>query len=97
VQTAEPIEMLFAIWTWVGLRKHALNGGAHWRHMANKIEPSMCGGDAAFLSNYFDHLLLSLIRYFSDKYMQQPVMALCMARDSAGFCKQHLIHLVKTC
>jgi len=20
-------------------------------------EPSMCGGDAAFLSNYFDHLL----------------------------------------
>jgi len=20
--------------------------GAHWRHMANTIEPSMCGGDA---------------------------------------------------
>jgi len=28
--------------------------------MANTIEPSLCasGGDAAFLSNYFDHLLL---------------------------------------
>jgi len=26
--------------------------------MANTTKPSMCGGDAAFLSNYFDHLLL---------------------------------------
>jgi len=23
-------------------------GGAHWRNLANAIEPSMCGGDAAF-------------------------------------------------
>jgi len=22
--------------------------GEYWRHMANTIEPSMCGGDAAF-------------------------------------------------
>jgi len=22
--------------------------GAHWRHLMNVIEPSMCGGDAAF-------------------------------------------------
>jgi len=22
--------------------------GAHWRHLANTIEPSMCGGDATF-------------------------------------------------
>ena len=27
--------------------------GAHWRRIANTIEPSMCGGDAVFLSNYF--------------------------------------------
>jgi len=32
--------------------------GAHWHNVANTIEPSVCGGDAAFLSNYFDHLLL---------------------------------------
>ena len=54
-QTAEPIEMPFGIWTPVGPRKHVLDGvhiGATWR----MIEPSMCGGDAAFLSNYFDHL-----------------------------------------
>ena len=23
------------------------DGGAHWRHLANTIEPSVCGGDAA--------------------------------------------------
>ena len=31
--------------------------GAHWRDLANTIAPSMFGGDAAFLSNNFDHLL----------------------------------------
>ena len=31
----------------VGSRKHVLGGGAHWRHMANTTEPSMCGGDVA--------------------------------------------------
>jgi len=36
--------------------------GAHWRNLANTIESSMCGGYAAFLSNYFDHLL-KLLRY----------------------------------
>ena len=24
-----------------------LDGGAHWRHLANTTEPSVCGGDAA--------------------------------------------------
>jgi len=33
--------------------------GAHCRHLANTIEPSMCGGEAAFLSNYFDHLIVT--------------------------------------
>jgi len=35
-----------------------LDGGAHWLNLANTTEPFMCGGDAAFLSNYSDHLLL---------------------------------------
>jgi len=34
-----------------------LYGGAHWRYLTNTIEPPMCGGDAAFLLNYFDYLL----------------------------------------
>ena len=35
--------------------------GAHWRNLANTTEPSMCGGDAAFLSNYFDQLFVIII------------------------------------
>ena len=31
--------------------------GAHWRHLTNTTEPSMCGG---VMPNYFDHLLLTL-------------------------------------
>jgi len=60
-KTAEPIEISFGIWTGVGPRKQVLDEGAHWRHLANTIEPSMCGSDAAFLPNYFDHLLLLLM------------------------------------
>jgi len=33
--------------------------GAHWHNLANTIEAPMCCGDAAFLSNYFDHLFNS--------------------------------------
>ena len=33
---SELIEMLFWLWTWVG--QHVLHG-AHWRHLANAIEP----------------------------------------------------------
>jgi len=29
------------------IEKHVLDGGAHWRSLANTAEPSMCGGDAA--------------------------------------------------
>jgi len=48
-KTAEPIEMPFGMWTrvgprnqfgmWtrVGPRNHVLDGGAHWRHLANTI------------------------------------------------------------
>jgi len=46
-KTVEPIKMLFGMWTWVGPRKHVLDGGTHWRHLANTIEPSLCSGDAA--------------------------------------------------
>jgi len=42
------MEMPFGIWARVGRRKHVLDGGAHWRRLANAIEPSTCGGDAAF-------------------------------------------------
>jgi len=39
-KTAEPIEKPFDLWTRVGTRKHVLDEGAYWRHLANTIEPS---------------------------------------------------------
>ena len=45
-KTAEPIEMSFGLWTRVGPRKHTRRG-AHCRDLANTMEPSICGGDAA--------------------------------------------------
>jgi len=47
-KTAEPIETPFGMWTRVGPRKHVLDGGAHWRNLANITEPSVFAGDAAF-------------------------------------------------
>jgi len=32
--------------------------GACWHNLANTTESSVCFGDAAFLSNYFDHLFI---------------------------------------
>jgi len=40
-----------------GPKEAFIRWGALWRYLANTIEPSICAGDAAFLSNYFDHLL----------------------------------------
>jgi len=44
-KTAEPIKMPYGMWTPVGPRNHALDDGAHWHHLANTIEPSMCAGN----------------------------------------------------
>jgi len=45
VQTAEPIEMPFGIWTgWA--QEACIRWSAHRRHLANTTEPSMCGADA---------------------------------------------------
>jgi len=38
-----------------GLKEARITWGAHWRNPANTTEKSMCSGDAAFLSNHFDH------------------------------------------
>jgi len=56
---AERIEMSFGMWIRVGPSQHVLDE-SHWRNLANTTKPSICGGDAAFLSNYFYHLLIVL-------------------------------------
>jgi len=38
-------------------KEACIRWGAHWRQLANTIEPFMCGGYTAFMANYFDHLL----------------------------------------
>jgi len=40
-KTAEPIKMPLGKQTRVGLRNHVLDGGSHWRHMANMIDRSV--------------------------------------------------------
>jgi len=47
-----------------GFKEALLDGRAYWRHLANTIEPSICGGDASFLSNYFDHLFSIVVSRF---------------------------------
>jgi len=46
---AEPIQMPFGTWTLVGPRNHVLDGGAHWRHLANMTETYMCSSNAVKL------------------------------------------------
>jgi len=48
-KTAEPIN---AVWDakWFGPKEASIRWDAHWRNLANTNEPSICGGDAAFLS-----------------------------------------------
>ena len=55
---AEPIDMPFRLWTSMGPIKYVLHASANWCSLGNTIEPSVCNSDAAaFLSNYFNHLL----------------------------------------
>jgi len=44
---AELIEMPFGLWTSSGPEEACVRWWAHWRHLANTIGLSVCGGDAA--------------------------------------------------
>jgi len=57
---AEPIEVQFLVVDSDGSKEARIRWDAHWRNLASASEPSMCGGDMAFLSIDFDHLLLLL-------------------------------------
>ena len=77
-KTAEPIDLLFGLWTRVGRRKHTssivfarwlqcAHTGGHigitWLILLNRPLRRRCG----LLSNYFDHLLLlKMNRLYSD-------------------------------
>ena len=55
--------------------------GAHWRHLANTSESSMCGGDAASLSNYYDHLFC----FSSQQYAKLPIRVILLLYFSCDF------------
>jgi len=52
---AEPVDLPFGLWTWVGP-----HWTAHWCHLANTIEPSVCGGNAVLCQITLTTCLLSL-------------------------------------
>jgi len=47
-----------------GPKEECVRFGAHWLHLTTTTEPSICGGDAAFLSNYFDKTLFPFCSNF---------------------------------
>jgi len=73
-EVAEAINLQFGLWTRVGWRKHKFsrihqvaqvcpNGRAHWRHLANTFEPSICDGDAALCQITLTTCFLLLMMY----------------------------------
>jgi len=54
--------LLIGMLTRLSPRNHVLNWDTYWRNLANTTELSMCGGDTAFLLNYFDHLFSLCLR-----------------------------------
>jgi len=71
-RTAEPIDLPFGLWTPVGRRKHkfsrirhvapmCVHEKAHWRHLANTVEPFVCGGDAVLCQVTLTSLLVNYL------------------------------------
>jgi len=63
---AKPIDLLFGLWTPVGLRKHKFNRiyqVAHLRRLANRIEPSISGVDAVLC-----HITLTTCYQLTDNW-----------------------------
>jgi len=46
-KTAEPMEMMFEMWSWMVPGNHVFDAGGLWRHLANSIEPYVRDSDAA--------------------------------------------------
>jgi len=64
-----------------GSKQACIRWGAYWRHLANTIESSMCGGDVVFLSDCFDDLLL--LQFCTRFHLLQSLWQLLFLEDSA--------------
>jgi len=96
-KTAEPIEMPFGWWTRVDPRKRVFDGvhvGAIWRIRLNRL--CTVRSDAAFLSNYFDHLLTSTTQALwllvGSLTLQRAKHMLPYLLDSLGF-RQFIVEI----
>jgi len=81
VKMAKPTNAIWGIDSG-GPRKQELDWGAHWHHLVNTIKLPICGSDAAFFVNYFDHLLLHCIActtYIDTVYCYQPHSVVCLS------------------
>jgi len=52
------------------LKEACIRCGPYQRHLVNTSEPSICSGNAPFLSNYFVHLLLFKVKVFTKRIQQ---------------------------
>jgi len=78
-QTVE--RMSFAKLTRVRPMKRVLDGTAHWRHLANTIEPSMCRGHAVLCQITLTLTFPDAIIFFSFLRMRCKVPLRCLNID----------------
>ena len=62
-KTAEPFELSFGTWTRVGSWNHVLDNGAHWRYLANTIEPSVAMGPFCQITLITCHALQTVTEF----------------------------------
>jgi len=65
-----------------GPKEACINGDAHWRHLVNATELSMCGGDAACRQITLTTCLLLLPANFKAKYQSGPFLPCPWSPDS---------------
>ena len=61
-----PIQMQYGMLSWVGPGNHVLDGAAHWCHLVNMTEPSMCGSNVALCQITLTTCLTSINTYRHD-------------------------------
>jgi len=95
-EMAEPSDLPFGLWTRVGQRNRKFScirqvvplcshGRAHWRHLANAVEPSVCSGYAALcqitLTTCFSYCWISHVDFGSgpsDHYFRSVCWFVCL-------------------
>jgi len=62
---------------WVGPRKYVVDTGAHWHHLANTSEPSVCSGDAVLCQITLTTLFVFTLHYLFSQAFSRVVIGQC--------------------